>query len=314
MKIDVKLKNFYLKFIFDAKADIANYKQELIELSLIKQELINYLTKNKLILLNNFNINLDKYEIEWINSSYNPEEKLYKKVYNLLITLGIDINKSALIQLTKYCTILKKEHQYNRSIELAEKRSNLRYTEYNAYVKKYYDTVHKCCLEGFGYRFANGIGTYCINRWRLDINNAKFKRKLDFAATTNKKKELLKQGYKLYDAEEAALYAKKGIPYDGVDYRVWIETSHYYDITFIKSKLFTNNLDYQRTEYVNKDYRGLSYKEIADKYVKNIDDIYKLQVDIKYKLNILLYLYPLKYVNFIRTLNETKYTFRENHC
>ena len=58
--------------------------------------------------------------------------------------------------------------------------------------------------------------------------------------------------------------------------------------------------DYDRSEYVNAKLRGLSYKEIADTYCKTIEDIYDLPVDIRYKLNILLYKDSTKYLNFIR--------------
>ena len=54
----------------------------------------------------------------------------------------------------------------------------------------------------------------------------------------------------------------------------------------------------------------MSYTAIADKFCKTKEDIYNLQVDIKYKLNILLYKYPINYTNFIRNANESKYQYR----
>ena len=131
---------------------------------------------------------------------------------------------------------------------------------------------------------------------------------IDFAATNAKKKELIAKGVKLYDDKEAAWYKARHIPYDGVDYRVYREDDSFYDITFIKSKLFTNNtLEYQRTEYVAAKYRGMSYKSMADTLCATEEDIYNLQVDIKYKLNILLYKDPSCYLNFIRNAEQCKY-------
>lgn len=310
---DIKLKNYYLKFIYDSKADIAEYTKELKEVIKIKTELINYITENEHIYINKFNIDLNNYITEWIDKKYNKDETLFNLTIKILIALNESgVDKSPLMQLIKYCNIIRKEYNYIKSIELAKQRSNLKLGQYRNYVIAYYNKVHKCCLEGYGYRFGFGIGTYCINRWNIP-NSSKFKAKVDYKATNERKKQLLEMGYKLYDEEDAKLYEARGIPYDGIKYIVYQNIGSYYEFTFIKSNIFTDNLEYQRTEYVNKAFRGLSYTEIADKYCKNIDDIYNLQVDIKYKLNILLYLYPNKYLNFIRNLDETKYKFRENN-
>lgn len=315
MLADIKLKNYYLKFIYDAKADIPNYTKQLNEIIKIKKELIDYLTTVENELINLYNINLNKYEIEWIEKKYNPKETLYNIVIKLVTYVEeSNLNRTPLIQLVKYCNILRKEHSYIKSIELAKKRSNLKLGEYREYVTKYYNKVHKCCLEGYGYRFGYGIGTYCINRWQMNTKSDNFKNWIDYDATNKKKKELLDAGIKIYNKEDADFYAAKGIPYDGVDYKVYKTDGTYYEFTFIKSTIFHGNLEYQRTEYVNKHYRGLSYTQIADKFCKTLNDIYNLQVDIKYKLNILIYLYPNKYLNFIRNLDETKYKFRENNC
>ena len=106
----------------------------------------------------------------------------------------------------------------------------------------------------------------------------------------------------------------RNIPYDGVDYKVYKNDSHYYEFTIIHSKLFTNrSIDYDRTEYINAKYRGLSYDKIAE-YCNSLDDIANLQVDIKVKLNILLYKDPAKYLNFIRNAEREKYTIRKTDC
>ena len=47
----------------------------------------------------------------------------------------------------------------------------------------------------------------------------------------------------------------------------------------------------------------------AGKYCKDIDDIVNLNVDLKYKLNILLYMYPQKYLNFVRNADQSKYKY-----
>ena len=159
-----------------------------------------------------------------------------------------------------------------------------------------------------GYKFSYGIGTYIINHWKLDPKRIKNKVHLDYAATNAKKKELIAKGIKLYDDKEAAWYEARHIPYNAVDYRIYKENTDWYEFTFIKSEIFkSNNLEYQRTEYVATKYRGMSYTQMAEELCHTEEDIYNLQVDIKYKLNILLYKDPTKYLNYVRNAEQCKY-------
>lgn len=311
---DIKLKDYYLQFIYNAKKDNIEYNNNLKEIINKKNIIYDYLLNNKDNILNVFNINLNDYTIEWINKTYNTSENLYQYCIKLLNVIEEHDNKEYIIQLCKYCNILKAEHEVNKLIYFTNKRKDMKLSEYRKYITKYYNAVHKCVLEGDGYKFSNGIGTYIINSWKLDKNKIKNKPKIDFAATNAKKKELLEKGYKLYDEKEAAWYEARHIPYDGIDYRVYKENNDWYEITFINSSVAKSyNLDYQHTEYVALKYRGMSYTDMADKLCQTVEDIYSLQVDIKYKLNILLYKYPIKYLNFIRNDEQSKYKYRENN-
>lgn len=311
---DIKLKDYYLQFIYNAKHDIISYKNEITNIKNAKDDIYEYLLKNKDNILIEFDINLDKYNKEWIDKTYNTSETLYQKCIKLLNNIDEHPNKKYIIQLCKYCNLLKNEYNNNRLIELAEKRKNIKFAEYRKYVTKYYNKVHQCVLEGNGYKFSNGIGTYVVNRWKIDKTKFKVKPKLDFAATNAKKKELLEKGIKLYDEKEAAWYEARHIPYNAVDYRVYKDDTDWYEFTFNNSSVCANyNLEYQRTEYVAAKYRGMSYTDMADKLCQSEEDIYSLQVDIKYKLNILLYKYPIKYLNFIRNDEQSKYQYRKNY-
>ena len=203
---------------------------------------------------------------------------------------------------------MRNENKYNKLIELANKRKDIKFNTYRKYITIYYNKVHKCVLQGMGYKFGYGIGTYVINHWKLDQSRIKNKTHLDYAATNAKKKELIAKGIKLYDDKEAAWYAARHIPYNAVDYRVYKDNTDWYEFTFIKSEIFkSNNLEYQRTEYVATKYRGMSYIKMAENLCHTEEDIYNLQVDIKYKLNILLYKDPTKYLNYIRNAEQCKY-------
>ena len=308
---DITIKGYYLQFVHNAKTDIVKYKENLDTTIKVKEEVYKYLEDNKNILKDSFDINLDDIEIEWRNKEYNSKEYLYNLTIVLLRNTVEHPNRIVLLQLAKYCNVLRNEHKYNKLIELATKRKDIKFSVYRKYITAYYTKVHKCVLQGMGYKFGYGIGTYIINHWKLDPKRIKNKVHLDYAATNAKKKELLAKGIKLYDDKEAAWYAARHIPYDAVDYRVYKESTDWYEFTFIKSDLSKHySLDYQRTEYVASKYRGMSYTKMADTLCKTEEDIYTLQVDIKYKLNILLYKDPTKYLRYVRTADQIKYKYR----
>lgn len=308
MTPDIKIRDYYLQFIHNAKDDVRKYKQILEDITKLKEITYNYIDENKVIVYEKFNINLDDIEIEWINKTYNPKEYLYSICIKLIKTINEDNNRILLLQLIKYCNLLRKEYNNNKLIELANARNNLKYSVYRKYIYNYYTQVHKCVLQGMGYKFGYGIGTYVINRWVFDETLSKKKKYIDFKATYLKKKELLEKGIKLYDDKEAAWYVARNIPYNAVDYRVYKEANDWYEFTFLHSDIVRKSaLEYKRTEYIALKHRGLSYKDMADTLCKTEEDIYNLQVDVKYKLNILLYKYPTKYLNFIRNAEQCKF-------
>lgn len=308
---DTKLKDYYYQFVYDAKVSIAKYNEILKTTKTAKEECYNYLKLHEDKIKNLLGIILTNYTTEWINKKYNADEKLYKRVNKLLIENTNKLTRPYVIELIKYCNLLNKENKYIKEIEYYTKCKNIKITEYRTIITTFFNKVHACVLNGNGYKFSNGLGTYLINHWKVTDNPKVKKRCIDYAATNAKKKELLAQGKKLYDDKEAAWYEARHIPYDGVDYRVYKDYTYYYEFAFINSSLVkVNSLEYQRTEYVSIKYRGMSYTAIADKFCKTKEDIYNLQVDIKYKLNILLYKYPINYTNFIRNANESKYQYR----
>lgn len=315
MSPDINLRSYYLQFIRNIKVDLHRYGEELKELQRTKENIYEYIKENKNIILNDFNINLENYKEEYIDKKYNTSERLYQTILKLTQIAEEHPNRIVLLQVLKYCNILRNENKYYKLIELCNKRKDIKFTTYRKIVSNYYNEVHRCLLEGLGYKFSHGIGTYCINYWKLDKTKLIKSNRIDYAATNERKRELLKKGVKLYDDKEAAWYKARNIPYDGVDYRVFRTDDYFYEFVFINSNICrANALEYQRTEYVASKYRGMSYKEIADTVCNNIDDIVNLQVDIRYKLNILLHKYPTKYLNFIRNVEQDKHKNRADYC
>lgn len=310
MTPDIDIKSFYLKYITSAKKDAIEYRKHREEAKKIKEELYKYIDENKDIILDAYGIDVTKYELEW-NKKYNDGEGLYNKCIRCANTISHDdVNKRHILQVIKYCNALRNEYKYARLTELSYKRENLNINQYRDYLGAFFNKVHKCVLEGHGYEFGYGIGTFIINRWKL---LGKTKKKMDYQATKKRKEELLQKGYKLFDKLEATWYKHHNIPYDGVDYRVWRTEDYCYEVGFYNTTLFSRSaLEYVNNEYINKFIRGMSYKELAEKVCKSVNDVYNLKADIKVKLSVLLNFDPNKYLNFIRNVEQDRSKFRAN--
>lgn len=309
MTPDIEIHDYYYKYISDAKLDVIKYKHILDNIveprNILFAIIKSYKTSYKTI----FNINLDDYK-EYTKQEYNDAETLYNKCTVLFRKEKDTKNKELLIYIIKFCNILRSRHKYERLIELANKRRSLTFKQYRAYVNNYYTKVHKCLLEGNAYLFCYGIGSLLINYWKFNEHK---KVKIDYIATKKRKQELIDKGIKIYDKEEAEQYKRMGIPYDGVDYRVFMDVSNCYEFAFIGSKLFSNKtMNFDKTQYVNKKYKHLDYKQMAD-LCETPSDIYNFPVDVKHKLNMLLHKYPNKYLNFVRNAEQQKLIHRTNN-
>lgn len=201
---DTKLKDYYYQFVYDAKVSIAKYNEILKTTKTAKEECYNYLKLHEDKIKNLLGIILTNYTTEWINKKYNTDEKLYKRVNKLLIENTNKLTRPYVIELIKYCNLLNKENKYIKEIEYYTKCKNIKITEYRTIITTFFNKVHACVLNGNGYKFSNGLGTYLINHWKVTDNPKVKKRCIDYAATNAKKKELLAQGKKLYDDKEAA--------------------------------------------------------------------------------------------------------------
>lgn len=306
MTPDINLKDYYYNFINDSKRDIIKYNDKLKTLYIELEDIHKLLSDNSKQIYNDFKIDINNFD-EFINKKYNEDNALFNSV--IKFKKNNDVNRMLLISIYRYCSVIKQIHTAHIKINIANKRKDIKFSKFRELVTKYYNKVHEVILNGYGYKYGYGIGTYCINRWKV-VGDARAKTKIDFAATNKRKKELLAQGIKLYDDKIAEWYKARNIPYDGVDYRVYRSTDYYYDFTFIHSSILTrHSRDFERSEYVHAKYRGKSYQEIAEEFVKEDKDIYSLRLDLKYKLNILLYRNPNKYINFIRNAEQVKYKY-----
>lgn len=296
MRPDVNIKDYYLAFLTNIKNDIKTYKKEIDYHNKVKAKQEEYLISHKDIYKTKFNITFDNYN-----------EELFKKVNSLLMNENNKVNIFYLSQIAKLKYTLDSIANYKKLINMINNRKDIKFRKFESYVNKYYNAVHKHVIQGRGYKFSNGIGIFAICRWKNNNNHKS--RTLDYAATKQKKAELIAAGKKLYDKKEADWYARRNIPYDGIDYRVYIDSSHRYEIDIYRSKLFINrNHNFEHTEYINSKFRNMTYQQLAN-ICKTDDEIANLPCDINYKFHIYLINNPSNYINYIRNYEQDPYKY-----
>lgn len=208
--------------------------------------------------------------------------------------------RDLLILLIKYCSIIINEQDCENTLAIADKKQKLTFGQYREYVFKYYSKVHKALLQGKAYRYGSGIGTLYIHRVQIVGEG----NKIDFHKTKLRKEELKAKGVKLYNKYEAAQANALGLPYDGVDYRVWLRAPAYYSLRFIHSKYFHNEYDFVPVSYIHQKYRNYNQDQLAFDICRNDNDIFDLQIDLRTKIAIYLKRNPERYVDFDRNEND----------
>ena len=308
MTCDLNQKEYYFNFINRAKVDKYNYSNKVTELT----ENIN--ASKSLIVENIVAIEalLGKPlspRREITDELVDAEESLYQLTMRCLRDNDNPDDRRLLITLARYCKLIKSRTNYNKLLSLCDNRVNVTYAQYRAILETYYETVNRNLLQGFGYRYNNGLGVISINRYKLRDDVGKV---VDFSATRKAKKELLDKGLKPYDKAEAKLYEEKGIPYDGVEYVKYRKGSYYYEISLSDSKIYSSrNIEFYKDKKLGK-FKGMSYEELAA--ICNTDEeVYNLQVDTTVKLNVILIKHPEYYYKFIRNVEESRYKYRKNN-
>lgn len=307
MIADTNLKSYFLEFTEKANREYTKHSNEYNIAITNKENLYNYIIDNQKLFNDVFKKPISKYPIEMESRHSNPRNKLYNDAVQILNTTENAKHKAMARDVIKYVGSLSKEESILLKLNLSKKKIAIKHTDFTRYVNRYYNEVHKRVLHGDAYKFSNGIGLFMCNRWKM---NEKFRKKkiLDFKATNENKRKRIAEGKPLYCVKSAKWHADRGTVYPVEDHRVFRSDDHFYEFTIIKSKIIHSSMiQYERTEYVSTKYRGMSYKEMGDVLCKRLDDVYDLQVDIGYKLNILLYKDSTKYLNFIRNAEQLKY-------
>ncbi|MBP3201274.1 MAG: hypothetical protein J6M39_06465 [Lachnospiraceae bacterium] len=288
---DINIRDNYLSFHHKSIYEYNILEKKLKRLNDAKEEVWKTLLPRKEDILEQFKFTISD-NVDYIKLG----EKLSKE-----FRIKDDSNRrELLILLVKYCSIITNINNTQKEFELADKKRNLNFSDYRYFVFKYYSKVHKFLLEGKAYRYNGGIGTLYIDRIQIKSEG----KKIDFHKTKLRKEELLKQGVKLYNKQDAAKAELLGIPYDGVDYRVWLRAPAYYSLKFVHSKYFGRSYDFTPISYIHQKYRDYTQDQLALEVCENNEDIYDLQVDLRTKITIYLKRNPERYINFQRDIND----------
>lgn len=202
----------------------------------------------------------------------------------------------------KQKTIYEKESE----ISVYNKLLGLTFEEYSDVLKKYYFEVQRrMILNGEGYVFEGNIGWICINRSRFKTS----KKKIDYAATRKRRKQLEAEGKRIYNKEEAAWCKLNGLKYNVEDDRVYQDIEFVYEIPLIDCKLpNARKLKFTTANWVGTKYKKYTYDELLKEANYDKDKVLNLPLDIRKKLNLCLKLDNVLYTKYIRNENQQSFT------
>lgn len=282
---DVNSKTVYLNMVNKERGKINIITNKLNRILDAKEKCYNWILPRRGEIYKLYNIDLDNYMIEFIDKQYNPEKALETKVlYFLRHPNGED--RQLIIQLAKWCSLLRSEVDIQRKLEVSRIKLNMNYREFQKYLFDYYSKVHKVLLQGDAYKFGKGFGTIFLRT--IDMTTGS-KNRIDFAKTRANKLKLLAEGKKPYIEREAKQCEIENIPYDGVPYIVLRNETQSVVLDITNSKYFTSRgrVSFSMKKYLNLKYRGMSYKEIIEKYCPTEESVADLQADLYTKRSIL---------------------------
>lgn len=305
---DIEIKHYYRKYLEDANSDITKFQEDYNVAADVKGSVRKYISEHKVFIAKSIGIKLTDYKTEWIIGQYSSDEALLNKVYSKLEVYQEGQERIALLQIIKYCNLLKKCRTLNTAIELAKKRAKLTFSKYREYVAKFYQYgVQKCCVEGYAYHYGYGLGDLMINRWKFDNTDKIRKNFIDYKATNAAKAKLIAEGKTPYSKKMAEVYKLRGLKYDGVPYIVYRKDSVFYDIRITNNRyVASRNIEFEHVEHIHHKLRGKPYEEIA-KECGNKESVLNLRCDIRCKLTIYNMVDKTAYLKYIRNVEQCKY-------
>lgn len=277
---DINSKSVYLSIINKYRGEINILNNKLNRILKAKKECYDYLYPRRGDIAVTLNIDLNNYVIEFIGQRFNKELSLETKVSKLLRLKRDSKYRRDIIQLAKWCSILRNEYELVNRIVIVRKVLNLSYRSYEDYICKFFTKVQEILLEGGAYKLGNSLGTIYLECVEYKSGS----KRIDFAKTASAKKELIEQG----KFNENSKYAVKFTKNKDLALRI------------VNSKYFTSQsmFNFKFSDYINTKYRNMSYEEITKQYCRKESDIYPMQISLKRKINILGYINPGFYLRF----------------
>ena len=257
-----------------------------------------------------FPINLKDYkefvENQYIDGKFFRTAKgilLNRKGNYELIGRNFDIYKLAETQ--------KKIYNISNDLKFYDKLLNLTLKEYQILIKTYYTKVQeKLIIEGNGYAFEGILGWICINRCR--VKNVK--PHIDYKATKERKAQLLAEGKRIYNKEEAEWCKRNGLEYTAEDGRVFQDLEYVYEIPLLDCKLQNGrDIKFQTADYRGHGIRGMKNADILKESNGDKYKICQYDVDIRTKLYICLEADKTLYAKFIRNENQEASTIKQTN-
>lgn len=236
----------------------------------------------------------------------------------LRVAKGVLINREGNYELIgrsfdvyKLAKVQKDIYDIEKDIILYDKLLALPIMKYAELLKLYYTKVHEfMILEGYGYAFEGNLGCICINRGKYAID----KRNIDYQATKERKAQLIAEGKRIYNKEEAEWCEKNGIEYDGVDCRVYQDLEYVYEVPLLYCRIPNGDaIKFTPADYRGHNIRGKSNKDILNETNGDKYKICQYDIDLKTKLNICLEADKTLYTKFIRNENQKPYAYKQNH-
>ena len=193
-------------------------------------------------------------------------------------------------------------YKMKRLIEFYDKLTSLTIRQYTEILRVYYTEVQRqMILNGAGYVFEGNLGWICINRCKID----KQRTHIDFSKTKKKKAEILANGGKLYNKEEAEWCKVNGIEYNGQDGRVFLRNEYCYEIPLLDCHIpHGSKIRFVSADYRGNKLRGKTNEDLLKEADYNTEYLCKLPLDIRTKLNLCVIADKTLYSKFIRNENQ----------
>lgn len=246
------------------------------------------------------------------DSSYNYKHlgEIARKLYKST-PVKESSKREILIDVVVMCIDILRIRKANADIHRIEQESTISFKEYMSYVKRYYFQVQKELIAGRGYSYGRRMGRIYIHRGRNPIGD-KYKGKIDYTATRNKKNEIIAKGLRPYDKLEHEYAIKQGVEYDGIDYRVYLNNPYYYDLCWAGCILPNSSImRLKRLKYTGKIIRknGATMEDVARELT--VEEIEISELDLMYKVNAITTKEPHLGFRYQRHNEQEIYNYRK---